>query len=259
MNNYFKGRYYKHQKDGFTLCVIIGTSNQKDFIQIITNEEVFYYPSHKECVITNTSLSLNLPEISGFIEYGSFTPLSASIMGPFHHLPLQCKHEILSMSHTLTGQFRIHKQLIDFHGGTGYIEGDYGRSFPQKYMWLHCNDFSSNLSIMVAVAHIPMVITSFAGCICAIVYNNKEYRLATYKGVTIIENRSSHLHLKQGHFDLSIHIKPSTSHPLKAPHLGEMNQVIYESNCSEIDVTFTVDNHILFHEHSKGASYERRE
>lgn len=258
MKNYFKGRYYKHQKGNNTICIIVGSSNKKEFLQIITNEEVFQYHSLDGCTLTPTSISLDLPEINGFAEYSSFTPLQSNIMGPFHFLPLQCHHEVISMKHSLMGQFLIRERLLDLNGGIGYIEGDFGHSFPKEYMWLHCNNFTSDLSIMVAIAHVPICFTSFEGCICAIIYNGIEYRLATYKGVTILENHSSYIHLKQRKYDLSIRIKPSTSHPLKAPHLGEMNQIIYESNCSELEVTFSINDLVLFKEHSLGASYERR-
>ena len=39
--NGFAGRYYKHQKGDKSLCVIHGSSDSGDFIQIITNNEVF--------------------------------------------------------------------------------------------------------------------------------------------------------------------------------------------------------------------------
>ena len=34
------------------------------------------------------------------------------------------------------------EQTIDFTNGVGYIEGDSGTSFPESYVWVHCNDFS---------------------------------------------------------------------------------------------------------------------
>ena len=102
-----------------------------------------------------------------------------------------------------------------FEGGLGYVEKDSGTSFPRSYLWMQCNDFPSACSIMISIAHIPFCGSSFRGCICAIVYQGREYRLATYKGVKVQAFTPEHICLSQGSLLLELDItSPHTGHPL---------------------------------------------
>ena len=44
---------------------------------------------------------------------------------------MECYHGIVSMDHTVNGLIEINNEKIDFSEGRGYIEKDWGRSFPQ--------------------------------------------------------------------------------------------------------------------------------
>jgi hypothetical protein len=51
-------------------------------------------------------------------------------MGPYAFVPfMECYHGILSMDHKINGQLIIHDEIIDFTGGKGYMEKDWGQSF----------------------------------------------------------------------------------------------------------------------------------
>ncbi len=256
MKNYFKGRYYKHQKDNNTIAIIVGKASTGEFLQIITPEEVLQYEDMSKCHISKNGLCLNYPAIKGQILYGNFLPLRYSIMGPFRYLPMQCYHEVISMRHAINGSLTIHGQQKNFNGGTGYIEGDYGHSFPKEYLWLQCNDFEEDLSIMVSIAHIPFCGLQFTGCICAITYNGKEYRLATYKGVRIKVQRETHLVLSQGRYRLDIRLKPAKALPLRSPKKGRMTGCIKESNCTMASFHFSSNKNTIFRTKSKNCSYE---
>lgn len=256
MHNYFTGRYYKHQKEGNTVSFIIGHTAEKEFIQILTNYEVIQYDSLDKCKIYRNGLRLNYPEVKGFVCYGRFLPLRSHIMGPFHFLPMQCSHEVVSMRHRLHGNFMIRGQTFDMDNGTGYIEGDYGRSFPKEYLWLHCNDFSEDLSIMVSVADIPFCGMHFTGCICAILYNGMEYRLATYHGVRIHAAHENQVLLTQGKYRLDIRIASGNSYPLRSPKNGRMVDTIHESNCTKAKFRFMEGDRVIFQSRSRNCSFE---
>lgn len=256
MSGYFQGYYYKHQKDGNTICFIVGRTKRDDFIQVITNEKVYHYPSHDGIKVTKKGIWVDLSDVKGVISYGKLSPLKSHIMGPFRYLPMQCSHSVSSMEHPLKGSFLIEGTPVDFTGGKGYVEGDKGRSFPCNYMWLHCNDFKVPLSIMASVADIPFMGIHFMGCICAILYQGKEYRLATYRGVKIQEANQGALVLTQGSYRLEVWVKPDAFHPLKSPVSGKMKGMIHESNCSDIHVRFFSKGKMLFDENSSNASFE---
>lgn len=252
----FKGRYYKHQKDGKTLCIIEGTADSGDFVQVITNDRVYQFYDKSGCYFDSRGVVLNLPGIKGRIKYFSPTPLRTDIMGPFRHVPMQCRHSVISMQHRLGGYFEVEGTIYNFTGGKGYIEGDSGRSFPKEYLWLHCNDFAEDCSIMASVADIPFCGFRFWGCICAILYQGKEYRLATYSGVRIIAAQKDRLVLKQGKYKLVADIKSGAAHPLKAPLRGRMTETIHESNASPARFRFFEDGNLLFDLYSRNTSFE---
>lgn len=126
--HYFEGWYYKQvsQDKKNTISFIPGVSfNNEDphaFIQCIYKDKdnqhkTFYFKYTLER-----------------------TFLNPNIMGYFNYIPnLECNHEVVSMNHSLNGEIIINGESIDFNHGKGYIEKDWGRSFPEKYIWIQSN------------------------------------------------------------------------------------------------------------------------
>jgi len=166
----FEGWYYKHQaKDGPSLAIIPGRAADHAFVLINTGSMSHHirYPLSEYRrgeilrVGSNTfsqhSITLDIPELNlaGAIKYTNLTPIRYDIMGPFKFFPMECRHSITSMRHTLHGNVTMNGIVHDYSGGLGYIESDSGRSFPSGYAWVHCNDFRKDCSIMASVAQIP--------------------------------------------------------------------------------------------------------
>jgi hypothetical protein len=93
---------------------------------------------------------------------------------------------------------------------------------------------------MATAANIPFMGRSFMGCICAILHNGTEYRLATYKGVKILRCCEKELHVIQGDLELRIERLSGEHRPLKAPVRGEMERTIHE--CPACRVRYTLNN-----------------
>ena len=107
---------------------------------------------------------------------------SPGIMGPFSFVPfMQCYHGILSMTHTLKGSIKYSGMDISFEGGRGYLEKDWGRSFPSAYIWMQSNHFSeSNISLKSSVARIPWLWSSFTGYIAGVLLDDRIIEFTTY-------------------------------------------------------------------------------
>ena len=88
---------------------------------------------------------------------------SPNIMGPFSYVPfMECNHAIISMKNKINGEIVINDSVINFNGGIGYIEKDYGCSFPKSYIWCQGNSFkNSDTSFMLSIANIPFKIFNF--------------------------------------------------------------------------------------------------
>lgn len=155
-----------------------------------------------------------------------------TIMGPFSYLPgMECIHSVISLSHTIEGSLQINGRLVDFTQGKGYLEKDWGSSFPKRYVWMQSNHFAEEGSIFFSWADIPMLGTYFHGYIAHLYYQGKHHRFATYTpgrcklqagehGVEIIlTNRDS---------ELQITATQVVGAELIAPYRGEMTHTIKE-------------------------------
>lgn len=244
--NRFEGWYFKHQKGDQMTAFIPGRAAGGPFIQMIDNgtSRQFSVPSLRvkrgvlyagDCRFSRRGAVVKLPGVEGTMHYGPLTPLQSDIMGPFRHLPMQCRHGVISMGHAVSGTLWVEGKSRCFDGAHGYIEMDTGCSFPSSYLWLQCNDFDQPCAMMLSIAHIPFVAFSFTGCICAIVFQNREYRLATYCGVRIRRAEKNRICLSQGKLLLWIDLKsPPAGHPLRSPIRGEMSGVIRE--CTDVPI-----------------------
>lgn len=260
MKKYFKGYYYKHQKGRNVLSIIAGESSEEKFIQILTKENSYHIPSQNKSVFSIQGIKINIEykdiSLKGKVNYKNLILPKYDIMGPFKFFPMECKHKIVSMNHRIEGGFFLNGKYIDFTNGTGYIEGDFGTSFPKSYLWIQCADFHKNYSIMASVANIPFGIFNFNGCICNINYHGKEYRLATYLGAKIVCMKKNKLTLKQRKYKLDIEISDFKGQKLKAPNLGKMDNIIYEDIATLANFKFYINDNQLFNISNKYTSFE---
>ena len=188
----------------------------------------------------------------------AFHPLRYSIMGYFDYVPfLPCRHEVVSMLHGVYGTVVINGKRIDFRDGLGYIEKDRGQSFPTSYLWTQCSFTKPSVgSIMASVAELPFLTTTFVGCICAIWYQGKEYRLATYLGGKIVSYTKKGFSVKQGKYLLEVSVMKHRPYFLMAPVNGTMRRRIKESVACPVRYRLYENRKLLFETTSNQAGYE---
>lgn len=163
-------------------------------------------------------LALDSPEcqFAGEIHFGKLNPwpvtwLSPGIMGWFAWVPrMECYHGVLSFFHSLQGTLTLNGKVMDFSGGHGYIEKDWGQAFPSAWVWFQSNHFAgATASITASVAMIPWLGHAFRGFIVGLWLDGQLHRFATYSGGRIeklqifddhvnwvLRNRKSRLFLK---------------------------------------------------------------
>jgi tocopherol cyclase len=109
---------------------------------------------------------------------------SPGIMGWYAWVPwMECYHGVLSFDHSLHGTLEVEGQEHSFDGGRGYIEKDWGKAFPEGYIWFQSNHFeTTGVCLTASIAIIPWLRTSFRGFIIGLWLNGKLYRFATYTG-----------------------------------------------------------------------------
>jgi len=213
---------------------------------------------------------LDLPGITGEIRFKNTTPWpkmlgAPGIMGWYSFVPfMECNHGIVSLHHELAGelvisglvngglgqtdhqspvyQSRITNKPITFTGGRGYIEKDWGRSFPRAYVWMQSNHFdtSDRASLMASAAHIPWLGSHFIGFISGMWLEDRLFKFATYTGARKylkINEEQVELVFKNPKTELRILAKQAVGTSLVSPLSGEMKGKIQES----LQATFQVE------------------
>ena len=179
-------------------------------------------------------------EISGNIEYKDLINWPKKIavpgaMGWLTYLPLlETYHGIVSMNHTLKGSLNLNGRNLNFNDGKGYIEKDWGKSFPIAWIWMQSNHFSDiNLSFMCSIARIPFLKTEVMGLLSVLWLNGKIYKFTSYTGAKIaflkIKTRGIRIVLKDKRYILDIDALQGKTVDMKAPSSGNMSAHCMES------------------------------
>ncbi|MGN0998885.1 MAG: hypothetical protein ACI4PO_04980 [Faecousia sp.] len=174
---------------------------------------------------------------TGSVRFNALTPIRYDIMGPFRYVPfMQCRHSVYSIRHSVDGTLFINDTPYVFQDAIGYMEGDRGYSFPEKYAWTQCS-FTDG-ALMLAIADVPVGGFRFTGIIGIVFLQEKEYRLATYLGAKAVKIEAGEIIVRQGSFTLTVRPQGQAGHPLRAPVSGAMVRTIHEHPACRISYRF---------------------
>lgn len=291
--NYFEGWYFKlisaDEKNAFAFIPGIAmdeNGNQHSFIQVLDGKKQTsayhkfpvsdFIPEAKKFDIavgnnhfSEQQLQLDLPEIKGTLNFSGNVPwpkpwYSPGIMGPFAFVPfMECYHGIVSMDHIISGVLEIDGDKIDFTNGRGYIEKDWGRSFPSAYFWMQSNHFSeAGISLKCSVAKIPWVRNSFVGFIAGVWIKDRLIRFTTYNQSKLRKSfaneKEVEIVLENKNYLLEILATRDNVTELASPINGFMNGRIEESMTASIAVMLTdkKNNIVLLSDTGKNAGLE---
>lgn len=277
--HYFEGWYLKHSNGRDSVAFIpglsLGGSESKAFIQVITDHASYHVPySIKEysargpmhvrvgnCHFTPNGawIDIDTPELRcrGQVRYGSFIPLRYDFMGPLALLPgLECRHGVVSMGHRLQGELTLNGKILSLYNGAGYIERDWGSSFPDTYLWVQCNEFPQKLCVMAAIATVPLGCLTLPGCVAILTTPRREYRLATYLGAQVLYHHGGGFAIRQGCYTLEAEVEDGRAHHLLAPAGGGMERIIRERCACPAKFRLYDGNRLIIEAHSQRASFE---
>jgi len=284
--NYFEGWYYKlisaDHKHIYAVIPGIALGSKSDdahaFIQVINGStgrtDFFKYPladftsdrSRFAIAIggncfSQEAISLNLAssdlKISGELHFFDIIPFpktitNPNIMGPYSFVPfMECYHCIVNVNHKISGTLLINGHRTDFSSGEGYLEKDYGKSFPSEWIWIQANHFDKpQTCFMFSLARIPWLGSSFIGLICFLLIGKQLYRFATYNGAKLerISLQDKVLEATVVKKDQILVFK-ATGSPggfLQAPKNGLMAREIEESITARVEVRLTDSSGIIY-------------
>lgn len=218
-------------------------------------------------------ITIDLPHVQGELTFEDTTPWpkmlgAPGIMGWFSFVPfMECYHGVVSLNHRLKGYLNFENQRIDFNNGRGYIEKDWGTSFPNAYIWLQSNhfhdigatDMSDDISLIGSVANIPMLGGHFIGYIVGFWFRGKLHRFATYTGAQMkAYTEGSHIALafQDSRYRLEIETEKTGSGTLISPLQGDMVGKINESLLAILYVRFYEKNELIYEGQGRNAGLE---
>ncbi len=278
MKGYFEGWYYKlADKNESHICALIpGVSFDKEgrnpqaFIQFLSNtgtsSQYFSFDIGRFSYSRNTpeiridgnsfspsriniDIAQNSTRIKGIVAFKNTKPWPVSLFSPgamgwYAFVPLmECYHGVLSFDHLLEGQLGINGDTIDFCGGRGYIEKDWGRSFPSYHIWVQTNHFDqAGVSLMVSIANVPWLGKAFDGFLIGFWYEGRLYRFTTYSGAKIrlfeYDQKKLQVHVQSKSHLLEIEVSYIRGALLRTPVVGEMQGRLSESLTAKTRIRF---------------------
>lgn len=292
---YFEGWYFKHVSSdlkhvwSFIPGISINDNETHSFIQVINGitgkSEYISYPVESfkwdkqkvfikigDSVFTDKYIDLKINSdninIEGHIDFINCinypkTLFSPGIMGWYSFVPfMECKHGIISVNHSLKGSISTDGTVINFTEGKGYIEKDWGTSFPEAWIWIQSNNFSDqDTSFTFSVAKIPWMGKFFIGFISFLYYNGEFILFSTYNKSALTDivhdNNSVSITLRNKKYVLKVNAAKKTFGELKAPASGNMSRRIKESVDSEVALSlYDLNNNILYSDEGKRAGLE---
>lgn len=290
-HNYFEGWYFKivDPTERFVFALIPGISLGKNgdahaFIQVLDGKKSTstyhefpadnFQPSSEtfelalaDNFFSTNQLHLHLPELQGELHWQNRYPWprmlgAPGIMGWFSFVPfMECYHGVVSLNHTLQGRMRVYGEDVDFTGGKGYIEKDWGESFPNAWIWMQTNHFEAAYPVCLSasVAKIPWLGSHFIGYIVGFLLNEKLYRFATYTGAMMkadFDDDTVRLSFRDRKNRLEIIAHKAAGGNLVSPLSGNMVGKVNESMQAVIEVQLFENEQLIFSGNGENAGLE---
>ena len=253
------------------LQIMDGTKSQSHFFEFPADQ--FVPDSQRfqirlgENTFSDREITLNTADWKGHITFDNpvrwpSKRLSPGVMGWYSFVPfMQCYHGVVSMDHSLKGNIRIAGEEVDFTGGRGYIEKDWGRSFPRAWVWMQTNHFPKmdGTSVMFSIAHIPWLGSYFIGFLCGIYVNGTLHIFTTYNRSSARLKILDHgvlVEIKKGIKLLHLEIHQAPGADLRSPISGAMLGKVNESMQASVDVKLQDGSSVIFQGRGEHAGFE---
>lgn len=157
---------------------------------------------------------------------------------------MECYHGVVSLDHTIRGRLRLDGRALDFSGGRGYIEKDWGQSFPSAWVWMQTNHFEQPGTCLTAsIAVIPFLGFKFPGFIIGVWHEQKLYRLAKYTGAVVEKLAVTDDHVdwvvRDDSTRLEIRASRAEAGLLQGPSRAEMHRRVMETLKAEVSIRLT--------------------
>jgi tocopherol cyclase len=289
--NYFEGWYCKivDPAEQYAFAIIPGIAFEDDgnshaFIQVLDGKQcqatyhefpaADFNPSAQDFNVqignnffSRSKVVLDLPELSGELTLHNIYPWpnmlgAPGIMGWYSFVPfMQCYHGVVSVDHQLEGELAVYGMPTTFTGGKGYMEKDWGTSFPSSWIWTQTNHFEADrqVSFMASVARIPWVGSHFIGYIVGFLLDGRLYRFATYTGAKMkatLEKDTVRMAFSDKRYRVEVEAVQAAGANLASPISGAMAGKVNESMLATVSLSFYDKGRLIYAGTGRNAGLE---
>lgn len=264
---YFEGWYYKLTTGDYTIALIPGVSKGKDphgFIQFFDSnglsgyaryttdqlefngEDYWIKAADNSFGADGISLDLKIDGIiiKGRVDFTDTVDYPRTIthrgsMGIYGFLPfLNCYHDVIRIKQSLVGALEINGIPVVFDGGRGYIEKNWGETFPDEWLWVQADSFGDGTSMMMALAKIKVAGIKKTGIISMVYIKDTLYRLTTPMGAKVVKwDIDKGATVKNKDYKLEVTVEPGKKGNLKGPSMGDMSLMVADDITATVNLT----------------------
>ena len=274
-NKYFEGWFQKiysseHQAS-FVIIYGYATANSPDtfgFIQLLLPGKLprlLYFPKNEitcdkdrhimvmgKNKMSKDSIEIDTKDIRIKLNFKNDQLIQTfkNSMGYSYFVPnLPCYHSVLNAYHFVSGEIRHGDVQYSLVNEMGYLEKNWGTSFPESYLWLHAIDpKNSQISLLFSRAEIKWLGKKFIRHVGHFRIDGMEIDLRELRNISIItldqnpEKQIIRIESKSLKLDISINLGKNVI--LKGPTNGELSRDIIHHTDAVIDVNMIMENNI---------------
>lgn len=166
-------------------------------------------------------------------------------MGYTYYIPnLPCYHSVLNISQTVSGEIQHKGQCYVLDNEMGYLEKNWGASFPERYFWVHAVDPNDpGVSLLFSRAEIMWLGKTFIKHVGHLRFDGNQIDLRELKNFTfsniINSPENQTIQIRSVSVQLDIAIKFGTNVLFQGPKGGELSRVIGHQTDAQIEVSLT--------------------
>jgi hypothetical protein len=274
-NKYFEGWFQKvysseHQAS-FVIIYGYATANSPDtfgFIQLLLPGKLpwlYYFPKNEisfdkdnHIMVMGTNklskdlIEINTKDISIKLNFKNNQLIQSfkNSMGYSYFVPnLPCYHSVLNPSHVVSGEIRYDDGQYSLVNEMGYLEKNWGTSFPENYFWLHAIDPKNpQISLLFSRAEIKWLGKKFIRHVGHLRVDGIEIDLRELRNISITtldqNTEVQIIRFESKSLKLYISINIGKNVILKGPTNGALSRDIDHHADAVIDVKMSTENKI---------------
>jgi hypothetical protein len=272
-NKYFEGWfqkvYSKAHNASFILIYGYATHNSDDhfgFLQVlIPNQkpEIVYFPKNEvscdieqhifrlgQNLLTTEYIQINTQQFSIDLKLKNMHPLRTfkNSMGYNYFIPnLPCYHSVLNTAQNVSGEIQHNGVCYTLNNAMGYLEKNWGTTFPESYFWVHAVDPSHpQISLLFSKAKIVWLGKTYVKHVGYLCLEGQQIELRELKKFSVsgrnISPGNRIIQMRSASAQLDLSLDDGREVVFHGPKDGALSRMIHHQADVQIEVLLTYEN-----------------